>query len=179
MFNAIHALELGVKAALLTKVDNNLILHQVGGLFGREFRDTVGNEVCREINDILSKYNLPQYPGTEEITKEDAESTVDFVQKFIEKILSKIIKKRLSNKIFILASLITFYSLTSSQLPASITDIPFFARHMWMRKLERELVVNKIRVNLILSEVREFSNRGVKRGYNLIDFIYVEDVLYE
>jgi len=48
---------------------------------------------------------------------------------------------------------------------------------MWMRKLERELVVNKIRVNLILSKVRNFSNRGVKRGYNLIDFIYVEDVL--
>jgi HEPN domain-containing protein len=94
LFNAIHALELGVKAALLTKVDNNLILHQVGGLFGREFRDTVGNEVCREINDILSKYNLPRYPGTEEITKEDAESTVGFVQEFIEDILLKIIKKR-------------------------------------------------------------------------------------
>ena len=94
LFNAIHALELGVKAALLTKGDNNLILHQVGGLFGREFRDIVGNEVCREINDILSKYNLPRYPGAEEITKEDAESTVDFVQEFIENILSKIIKKR-------------------------------------------------------------------------------------
>ncbi len=94
LFNAIHTLELGVKAALLTKVDNNLILHQVGGLFGREFRDTVGNDVCRKINDILSKYNLPRYPGTEEITKEDAESTVDFVKEFIENILPKIIKKR-------------------------------------------------------------------------------------
>jgi len=94
LFNAIHALELAAKSALLTKVDNNLILHQVGGLFGREFREVVGNEVCRKINDILSKYNLPRYPGTEEITKEDAESTVDFVQEFIENILSKIIKKR-------------------------------------------------------------------------------------
>lgn len=94
LFNAIHALELAVKSALLTKVDNNLILHQVGGLFGREFRDIVGNDVCRKINDILSKYNLPRYPGTEEITKEDAESTVDFVQDFIENILPKIIKKK-------------------------------------------------------------------------------------
>lgn len=92
LFNAIHALELGVKAALLTKVDNNLILHQVGGLFGREFRDAVGNEVCREVNNILSKYNLPRYPGTEEITREDAENTVNFLQNFIENILPTIIE---------------------------------------------------------------------------------------
>jgi uncharacterized protein (UPF0332 family) len=93
LFNAIHALELAVKAALLTKVDNDLILHQVGGLFGREFRDLVGNDVCRKINNILSKYNLPRYPGTEEITKEDAENSVDFVQDFIQRILPKILKK--------------------------------------------------------------------------------------
>ena len=93
LFNAIHALELAIKAALLTKIDNNLILHQVGGLFGREFRDVVGNDVCREINNILSKYNLPRYPGTEEITKEDAENSVDFVQDFIQHILPKILDK--------------------------------------------------------------------------------------
>ncbi len=93
LFNAIHALELAVKAALLTKIDNNLILHQVGGLFGREFRDSVGNDVCRQINYILSKYNLPRYPGTEEITREDAELTVDFVTDFIHIILHKIIGK--------------------------------------------------------------------------------------
>jgi HEPN domain-containing protein len=92
LFNAIHALELAVKTALLTTTDNNLILHQVGGLFGREFRDIVGNEVCRKINNILSKYNLPRYPGTEAITKEDAESAVDFVQEFIQEILPRIIK---------------------------------------------------------------------------------------
>jgi HEPN domain-containing protein len=92
LFNAIHALELAAQASLLTKIDNNLILHQVGGLFGREFRDIVGNEVCKKINSILSKYNLPRYPGTEAITKEDAESTVDFVQEFIQVILPKIIK---------------------------------------------------------------------------------------
>jgi HEPN domain-containing protein len=93
LFNAIHALELAVKATLLTKIDNNLILHQVGGLFGREFRDIVGNEVCREINIILSKYNLPRYPGTEEITQEDAISAVEFVQDFIDIIMPKIIKR--------------------------------------------------------------------------------------
>jgi HEPN domain-containing protein len=92
LFNAIHALELAVKAALLTKIDNNLILHQVGGLFGREFRDSVGNDVCKQINNILSMYNLPRYPGTEEIKKEDAELTVEFVTDFISIILPKIIK---------------------------------------------------------------------------------------
>ena len=92
LFNAIHALELGVKAALLTKVDNNLILHQVGGLFGREFRDVVGNDVCRKMNNILSMYNLPRYPGTEEITREETETALNFVQEFIENILPTIIK---------------------------------------------------------------------------------------
>ena len=92
LFNAIHALELGVKAALLTKVDNNLILHQVGGLFGREFRDVVGNDVCRKMNNILSMYNLPRYPGTEEITREETETALNFVRDFIENILPTIIK---------------------------------------------------------------------------------------
>jgi HEPN domain-containing protein len=84
---------LSVKAALLTRVDNNLILHQVGGLFGREFRNIVDNEICREINDILSKYNLPRYPGTEPISKEESESTIEFVKNFIMDILPSIIIK--------------------------------------------------------------------------------------
>jgi len=76
---------------LITRIDNTLILHQVGGLFGREFRDTVGNEVCREINNILSKYNLPRYPGEEEVTKEEIKSTIEFVGYFINEILPDII----------------------------------------------------------------------------------------
>jgi HEPN domain-containing protein len=53
LFNAIHALELGVKAALLTRISNNLILHQVGGLFGREFKDILGNDICKEITNMI------------------------------------------------------------------------------------------------------------------------------
>ena len=92
LFNAIHALELSVKSALLNKVDNNLILHQVGGIFGREFRNVVGNDVCREINDILSKYNLPRYPGTEPVTRPEAQEVVNFVQNFIEKIIPELLE---------------------------------------------------------------------------------------
>ena len=92
LFNAIHALELGIKSALLTKIDNSLILHQVGGLFGREFRDRVGNEVCRRINDILSMYNLPRYPGTEPVLKDEAESAIEFIEEFILDILPAIIE---------------------------------------------------------------------------------------
>jgi HEPN domain-containing protein len=93
LFNAILALELSVKSALLNKVDNNLILHQVGGLFGREFRNVVGNDICREINDILSKYNLPRYPGTEPITRSEAQDVVKFVKNFIEKIIPELLEK--------------------------------------------------------------------------------------
>ena len=91
LFNIIHSLELGVKSALITRIDNTLILHQVGGLFGREFRDTVGNEICKEINNILSKYNLPRYPGEDNITEDEVKTTIEFVQYFIEKVLPGII----------------------------------------------------------------------------------------
>lgn len=91
LFNAIHALELGVKAALLTRIENNLILHQVGGLFGREFHDTLGNEICKEINTVLSKYNLPRYPGEDEVNEDDVKTTIDFVERFIQDILPGLI----------------------------------------------------------------------------------------
>jgi len=91
LFNVIHALELGVKAALLTRIKNNLILHQVGGLFGREFRDTLGNDICKEINTILSKYNLPRYPGDDEVIEDDVKAITDFVEKFIQDILPDLI----------------------------------------------------------------------------------------
>ena len=93
VFNAIHALELAAKSALLKRVDNNLMLHQVGGLFGREFRKDAGNEVCRRVNTILAQYNLPRYPGTADIEREEAESTIKFVNYFITKVIPALNKE--------------------------------------------------------------------------------------
>ncbi len=56
MFSAIHALELSLKAALLTKTDDAWKTHNIGGQFGKHFKDDVGEEACKRINVILSKY---------------------------------------------------------------------------------------------------------------------------
>ena len=93
LFNAIHSLELGIKSTLIGKIGDDLILHQVGGLFGREYRNIVGNQLCKEINSILSMYNLPRYPGMVEITRNEAEETVKFVQMFITEIVPGLIEQ--------------------------------------------------------------------------------------
>ena len=63
MFSAIHVLELSLKAALLTKTDEAWKTHNIGGQFGKYFREEIGDKTCRRINVILSKYNLPRPPS--------------------------------------------------------------------------------------------------------------------
>ena len=53
LFNCIHALELGVKAVLLTVTDGPLTTHNVGGQLGRYFRESYGEETCRRVKRIL------------------------------------------------------------------------------------------------------------------------------
>ena len=43
MFSAIHALELILKAALLTKTDEAWKTHNIGGQFGKYFREKIGS----------------------------------------------------------------------------------------------------------------------------------------
>ena len=52
MFSAIHALELSLKAALLTKTDEAWKTHNVGGQFGKYFREEIGDKICRKVNRI-------------------------------------------------------------------------------------------------------------------------------
>ena len=46
MFNGIHALELGLKAALYPII-GDIKTHNVGGMFGKHFRDEVGDDTCK------------------------------------------------------------------------------------------------------------------------------------
>lgn len=63
LFNAIHALELSLKAALYSKTKQFWKTHNIGGEFGKHFKDQIGSNVCKEINIIISKYNHTRYPG--------------------------------------------------------------------------------------------------------------------
>jgi len=83
MFSAIHALELSLKAALLTKTDEAWKTHNIGGQFAKYFRQEIGDETCRRINVILSKYNLPRYPSEKALDPEEVEKDINFIEGFI------------------------------------------------------------------------------------------------
>ncbi len=84
MFSAIHALELSLKAALLTKTDETWKTHNIGGQFGKYFREESGDKICQRINIILSKYNLPRYPSEKSLDPEEVEKDIIFIKDFIE-----------------------------------------------------------------------------------------------
>lgn len=91
MFSAIHALELSLKAALLTKTEDAWKTHNIGGQFGKYFREELGNKTCRRINVILSKYNLPRYPSENILDSEEVEDDVIFIEEFIERQIGTIL----------------------------------------------------------------------------------------
>jgi HEPN domain-containing protein len=84
LFNAIHALELSIKSALYTVSDEDITIHRVGGLFGKHFRTKVGDDVCRRINKILSRYNIPRYPIQHEMTHSEVKGVLKTVSKVVE-----------------------------------------------------------------------------------------------
>lgn len=92
MSNGIHALELGLKAALYT-IMGDIKTHNVGGPFGKHFRDKIGDDICRKVNQILIHYNLPRYPGQEMVEPDDVERELKFIKELIENIILDLIDK--------------------------------------------------------------------------------------
>lgn len=84
MFNAIHALELALKSALLKKTGDDFKTHNVGGIFGKHFRDQIGKQKCKSINKILMRYNFPRYPDQPTIPKDEAKNDIGFISDLIE-----------------------------------------------------------------------------------------------
>lgn len=93
MANGIHALELAAKAALCTVIDDPIKTHNIGGLFGKHFKEEIGKENCKKVNIILMKYNLPRYPGEIRLMASDIREDINFIKNFIENEVAKIIKK--------------------------------------------------------------------------------------
>jgi HEPN domain-containing protein len=91
MFSAIHALELSLKAALLTKTDEAWKTHNIGGQFGKYFRQDRGDKICRRINVILSKYNLPRYPSEAALDPHEIEKDIDFIVELIKQHIVRLI----------------------------------------------------------------------------------------
>lgn len=88
--NALHALELGIKAALATKLDEVPRTHNVGGIFAREFRTTVGDETCSRINSLVRDYDAPRYPDWE--APDTLDDDLRFIATFLTKTLPKLVR---------------------------------------------------------------------------------------
>lgn len=80
-----------MKAALRKRTGDNFKTHNVGGIFGKHFREKIGNEKCKRINRILMKYNFPRYPDQPSPTKEEVEDKIEFISDLIEYDIYRII----------------------------------------------------------------------------------------
>ena len=97
MANGIHALELAMKAALAANGKASLRTHYVGGLFGKHFRARIGAEKCRKLNSLLARYNLPRYPGEEEVEYDDIADDVSFIDAMVKKDIRSLLKEHTGN----------------------------------------------------------------------------------
>jgi len=94
LFDGIHSIELAVKAALYTVIDDDIMIHQVAGLFGRHFRDSVGKDLCRDVAVTLSKYNIPRYPDEDGLDEDDLKDVLSLARTLADKVVPKIIEGR-------------------------------------------------------------------------------------
>jgi len=92
MFTAIHALELTLKAALLTKSPDAWKTHNVGGQFGRYFRGELGEDFCHRINILLTRYNLPRYPSEIPVDPSSVQHDIAFIEEVLRDI-DKLLKR--------------------------------------------------------------------------------------
>jgi HEPN domain-containing protein len=93
LFNALHSIELAVKASLYTVIDDDIMTHQVAGLFGKHFRDSVGKDLCKEVAVTLSRYNIPRYPDEDGLEEEDLTVVLSLARTLLDKIVPKIIER--------------------------------------------------------------------------------------
>lgn len=86
-FNALHAMELAAKACLMEKTGEEYTTHQVGGSFGKQFREKTGEKTVQELNKYMMKYSHLRYPNAKSVSVEEAEEILDFAKEFIEEIV--------------------------------------------------------------------------------------------
>lgn len=94
LFNAYHALELACKAAIAAHGGQIRKTHNVGGLFGRLFRDRVDGETCRAINQVFAKYDLPRYPSQRDRpSPEEAAEDLALVRRIVEEVVPPLLRR--------------------------------------------------------------------------------------
>ena len=91
-FMCVHALELAVKAALAAALGHVPRTHNVGGEFGKHFREKVGSDAARRINRILSDYDGPRYPDWEPPEAAELASDLEFVRDVVTVLVPRLVE---------------------------------------------------------------------------------------
>lgn len=86
----LHALELGLKAAIASTGERPWRNHEAGQ-FGDLFRNRVPKEVLRQLNRQLARYHDSRYPGARRPGEEETESALEFVRRFLDETLPPLI----------------------------------------------------------------------------------------
>jgi len=91
-FNALHSMELAAKAALIYKTGDEYKTHNIGGEFGKYFKEQIGVKTCRKLNKQLMKYGRLRYPG-QDINPEETREILEFTREFL-KTVEKHVKEK-------------------------------------------------------------------------------------
>lgn len=90
-FLSVHALELALKAVLSARLADIPRTHNIGGEFGRHFRERVGSDACRRINRILGDYDGPRYPDWVVPESGEIQADLEFIGDLLRKMVPELI----------------------------------------------------------------------------------------
>lgn len=82
-FNALHALELAIKACILHAGGEARRTHNVGGEFARLYRDRIGVDVTHRLNRMLGAYDQTRYPDKPPPAESVVEGEVAYIEWFV------------------------------------------------------------------------------------------------
>lgn len=91
--DAVHALELALKAALASLEREVPKEHNVAGAFGLEFRDHVDPGDLRRVNRILRLYNGPRYPDWVPPPSGEIDADLALIRRMVREDVPRLVKE--------------------------------------------------------------------------------------
>ena len=91
--DAVHALELALKAALASLEQEVPKEHNVAGAFGLAFRPSVDAADLRRINRILRLYNGPRYPDWSPPSPEELDADLALIRRMVRQEVPRLVRE--------------------------------------------------------------------------------------
>lgn len=92
-FNALHAMELAAKACLKERTGKDFMTHQIGGSFGKHFREEIGTKKARRLNRLTMEYGRIRYPNAKSVNSEESKEILEFAKEFVRELAPSLLEK--------------------------------------------------------------------------------------